>query len=92
MNRLEMIKNAAYKIQGNPEFKASMKKANQRFIKDCQAKIARLEAKKLREEQKELDKMDENYNLFDIKTAKAIAETEVGETFRETTKFDNEWN
>ena len=45
MNRIEMIKQATYKIQGSPEFVTSMKKANAKFIRDCQKKIAKLQAK-----------------------------------------------
>ena len=92
MNRIEMIKNAVHKIQGNPEFRASMKKANQRFIQDCEKKIARIEAKQERQLDKELEALDENYNAVNFKVARRIADDTVGETYRETVKFDNEWN
>ena len=92
MTRLEMIKNAVNKVQGNPEFKAQMKKINQKFIKDCEKKIARLKAKQERQMEKELSELDENYNSVDVKTARTIADTAVGEIYRETTRFDNEWN
>lgn len=92
MNRIEMIKQATYKIQGSPEFVASMKKANAKFIRDCQKKIAKLQAKADAKADKELEALDENYNHIMTKTAREIAEIEVGDTYRETIKFDNEWN
>jgi hypothetical protein len=92
MTRLEMIRNAAIKIQGNPEFRATMQKANQRFIQDCHRKIAKIKAKQERQLDKELAALDENYNAIDIKVARHIADETVGEIYRETTKFDNEWN
>lgn len=92
MNRIEMIKNAVHKIQGNPEIRASMKKANQKFIRDCEKKIARIKAKQQRQLDKELEALDENYNAIDFKVARHIADETVGEIYRETVKFDNEWN
>lgn len=93
MNRMEMIKNAVQKIQGNQsEFRATMKKANQKFIDQAYKKIAKIKAKQERQAQKELEALDENYNHIDHKTARLVADTEVGEIYRETTRFDNEWN
>lgn len=92
MDRIEMIKNAVHKIQGNPEFKSTMQKANARFIKDCQKKIDRIRAKQERQAEKELAELDENYNHLEPKIARQIADSVVGEIYRETTKFDNEWN
>jgi hypothetical protein len=90
--RLEMIKNAVHKIQGNPELRAAQAKINARFIKDCNAKIAKIRRRQERQLERELEAMDENYNHVEPKAARAFAESLVGEIYRETTKFDNEWN
>ena len=92
MDRIDMIRKAAQKIQGNPEFRATMNKSNKRFIEDCNRKIAKIRAKQERQLEKELAELDENYNAVDIKVARRIADDTVGEIYRETTKFDNEWN
>ena len=90
--RLAMIKNAANKIQGNLELRAQQAKVNARFIADCNKKIAKIKAKQEAKLAKELDALDENYNEVDAKTARKIANSCVGDIYRETTKFDNEWN
>ena len=92
MNKLDMIKNAVHKIQGNPEFRAEQAKINKRFIKDCEAKIAKIKRRQDRQLERELEAMDENYNHVEPKAARAFAESLVGDVYRETTKFDNEWN
>lgn len=90
--RLDMIKNAVNKVQGNLELRAQQAKVNARFIADCNKKIAKIKAKAERKLDKELAALDENYNEVDRKTARKIADAYVGDTYRETTKFDNEWN
>ena len=92
MNRLDMIKNAVHKIQGNTEFRAAQAKINARFIKDCEAKIAKIKRRQDRQLERELEAMDENYNHVEPKVARAFAESLVGDVYRETTRFDNEWN
>ena len=92
MNRLEMIKQSVNKIQGNDLFRETMKKSNMQFVKDCNRKIAKIKAKEDRKLAKEMDALNENYNDVDAKTARKIADDTVGETYRETTRFDNEWN
>ena len=87
-----MIKNAVHKIQGNPELRAAQAKINKRFVKDCNAKIAKIKRREERKLEKEVEAMDENYNHVEPKVARAFADSLVGETYRETTKFDNEWN
>lgn len=89
MNRLDLIKNAVKNVNSK---KAAIRKANQKFVKDCERKIARLKAKAEREALKQLEALDEDYNQVDAKTAKVIADSAVGEIYRETVKFDNEWN
>ena len=42
--------------------------------------------------ERELEAMDENFNHVEPKAARAFAESLVGDIYRETTKFDNEWN
>lgn len=90
--RLDMIKNAVNKVQGNLELRAQQAKVNARFIADCNKKIAKIKAKAERKLDKELAALDENYNEVDTKTARKIADSYVGDIYRETTKFDNEWN
>lgn len=89
---IDLIRKAAEKVQAKAEFRATMNKSNKRFIEDCNRKIAKIRAKQERQLEKELAELDENYNAIDIKAARRIADDTVGEIYRETTKFDNEWN
>jgi len=88
-DRIAMIKAAVEKVQGGRE---EQRKINAKFIKDCEKKIARIKARQERQAEKEMAELDENYNQIDIKQAKKIAIESVGETYFETTRFDNEWN
>lgn len=88
MNRIEIIKAAQEKINRRQTLVNKIKRSNRNAIGYSYLESV-VEDKKFFQE---LDALDENYNQIDPKTARAIAEIEVGETYRETLKYDNEWN
>ena len=88
--RLELIKAAAAKIEKRKAFKARQA-ANAATIRRYTDEV---EKPKRRKAEREFDamisKMDENYNQWT--DAPQYAETYYGQVYRDTTKFDNDWN
>lgn len=91
MTRLEMIKAAAEKIERR---KALAKKFGGTSIgKLTRAAETQLEARAAKEKKfdEEIDRLNDNTHLY-WNDASKFAEKYYGETYRETTKFDNEWD
>jgi hypothetical protein len=88
--RLAMIKAAADKINARKAFKAKQAANAAKVIRwtDVDEKPRRKKAE--REFDSMIAKMDENYNQWT--DAPQYAEKYYGERYRDTTKFDNEWN
>lgn len=88
--RLELIKAAAAKIEKRKTFKArqAANAAKVRRYTDVVEKPKRQKAE--REFDAMISKMDENYNQWT--DAPQYAEKFYGEVYRDTTKFDNDWN
>ena len=90
MNRLEMIKAAAEKVNKQNAFRAKMKtkkKAVRKGAADDLVKFAKKEA----EFDKHIEKLNDNTHMY-WNDASQFSEKYYGDTYRETTKFDNEWN
>jgi hypothetical protein len=90
--RLAIIKAAVNKVQGNLELRAQQAKSNAKVLKASNSKLMKIKSKAELKLDKELDGIDENYNDVDTKTARKIANESVGDTYRQTIKYDNEWN
>ena len=89
MTRLEMIKAAAKKVEKEQAFKAKIKKKSRIARLNADSDIAKLVAKEKAFDET-IAKLDENYNQWT--DSSKYAETYYGEIYRETTRFDNEWN
>jgi len=88
MTRLEMIKAAAEKIERRKKFKG--KSAIGKLTAAASRELeARAEANRKFDE--EIDRLNDNTHLY-WNDASKFAEKHYGETYRETTKFDNEWD
>ena len=88
--RLELIKAVAAKIEKRKSFKArqAANAAKVRRYTDVVEKPKRQKAD--REFDSMIEKMDENHNQWT--DASKYAETYYGDVYRDTTKFDNDWN
>lgn len=87
--RLAMIKAVAEKVQARKAFKSKLmtKRKLVRRGYDEEAEVRREKARKF---DAAIEKLDENYNQW-TDSAK-YAEEYYGERYRDTTKFDNDWN
>lgn len=88
MNRLEMIKAAAEKVNRRNKFKgkSAIGKLTAAAAREYEARAAKEKAF-----DEEIDRLNDNTHLY-WNDASQFAEKQYGETYRETTKFDNEWN
>lgn len=88
--RLEMIKAAAEKINRRKEFRArqAANAAKVRRWSDVVEKPSR--ASKEREFDRMIEKLDENHNQWT--DAPQYAKEYYGGVYRDTTRFDNEWD
>lgn len=88
--RLEMIKAAAKKIEAQKTFKQrqATNAAKVRRYTDVVEKPSR--AKSNREWNRKMEKLDENYNQWT--DAPEYAKTYYGDVYRDTTRFDNDWD
>lgn len=88
--RLEMIRAAAKKIEAQKTFKErqALNSAKVRRWTDVVEKPARV--RKRDEFDKEIAKLDENHNAWT--DAPEYAKTYYGDVYRDTTRFDNDWD
>lgn len=84
--RLELIKQSAEKHNRRKAFAAKIKAKNSA----ARAAAERRETKNNKEFNSLINKMDENHNRWTDESK--YAEQYYGDVYRETTKFDNEWN
>lgn len=87
--RLAMIKAAAEKIQKKKAFRAkvSVSASKVRRGYDEEAEIRRAKSRKFDEV---IEKLDENHNQWT--DGAQYAEKYYGDVYRDTIKFDNDWN
>ena len=88
--RLELIKAAAAKIEKRKAFKAKQA-VNASKVRRW-SDVVEAPKRKAKEDafDAEMDRLNENYNEWT--DASKYADQYYGETMRETTKFDNDWN
>jgi len=89
-DRLALIKQIAEKKKRQAAFTAKLKAQGsvvRRWTDEVEAP-SRAKAQKAYDQ--EIEKMDENHNHWS--DASKYAEKYYGETMRETTRFDNDWN
>ena len=84
--RLAIIKAVAEKVKARNEFKTKAR-ASASLAKVMVKDIVKAKDKKFAAA---LDKMDENHNHWT--DANKYAEQYYGEVYRDTTRYDNEWN
>jgi hypothetical protein len=87
--RLAIIKIAADRVAARNAFKTKAKKSAVKAILLAKPE-KELKRKKEREFQDKIDAMDENHNHWT--DAPKYAKQYYGDVYRDTTKFDNEWN
>lgn len=88
--RLAMIKVAAEKVAKRQAFKRKQA-ANAATVRRWTDEVEKPKRKaKADEFDREIEKLDENYNQWT--DAPQYAEQYYGQVYRDTTKFDNEWN
>ena len=89
-NRLALIKKIAEKRNRQAKFSAKLKAQSskvRRWTNEVEAPLRKKSSDKF---EKELSRMDENHNAWT--DASKYAEQYYGETMRETTRFDNDWD
>lgn len=88
--RLALIKEVAAKVEKRKSFKArqAANAAKVRRYTDVVEKPKRQKAE--REFDRMIEKMDENYNQWT--DASKYANEYYGQVYRDTTRYDNEWN
>jgi hypothetical protein len=86
--RLEMIKAAAAKVERRNKLKgkSSIGKLTRHASQELEAR-----REKNRKIDAEIEKLNDNTHLY-WNDSSQFAEKYYGETYRETTKFDNDWN
>lgn len=84
--RLQLIKQIAEKQNRRKAFAAKIKAKNSA----ARAAAERRETKNNKEFNSLVEKMDENYNRWTDEAK--YADQYYGDVYRETTKFDNDWN
>jgi hypothetical protein len=89
-NRLALIKKIAEKKKRQEAFKKKLA-AQGSSVRRWTDEVEKPRRKKAQDAfEKELARMDENHNAWT--DASKYAEQYYGETMRETTRFDNDWN
>ena len=88
-DRLALIKEVAERVQAKRAFKTKAKVSTAKIRKILAPEF---EAKKRIQDKfdRQIEKMDENYNQWT--DAPKYAEKYYGDVYRDTTRFDNEWN
>ena len=88
--RLELIKKVAAKVEARKAFKAKQaaNAAKVRRWTDVDEKASR--KTKAANFDRMIEKLDENHNLWT--DAPKYAEQYYGDVYRDTTKYDNDWN
>ena len=88
-DRLALIKEIADRVQAKRAFKTKAKVSTSKIRKILAPEYA-AEKRRLDKFDREIAKMDENYNQWT--DAPKYAEKYYGDVYRDTTRFDNEWN
>ena len=89
-DRLALIKQIAEKKKRQAAFAAKLKAQGSVVRRWTDEVEAPRRAKAQKAYDQEIEKMDENHNHWS--DASKYAEEYYGETMRETTRFDNDWN
>ena len=89
-DRLALIKEVAEKVQRQKAFKAKLSAQSSKVRSWTNEVEAPRRKKAVDAFYAEIEKMDENHNQWT--DASKYADQYYGETMRETTKFDNDWN
>ena len=89
-DRLALIKKIAQKVERRAAFKKKLA-AQGSVVRRWTDEVEKPKRKKAEDAfDAEIARMDENHNAWT--DASSYAEKYYGETMRETTKFDNDWN
>jgi hypothetical protein len=88
-DRLALIKKIAEKQNSSKAFRTKMGKKKVAARRGAEYDLERL-AKDRKKFDREMEKLNENHNLWT--DSSSYAEKYYGDVYRETTKFDNDWN